>query len=151
PLIYQRQKEGRDMPLPEFNSSGDLPPGVHRATLEELVQRFGAGTPQRQAVTASCRRIYHPARATGKLLRFLLVGSYLTFKPEPADVDVVLIMRDDQPVQGYDEETRSLFDHQQAEARFGASVFWTCPSGLLLVGDVEAFLADWGIKRDRTR
>jgi hypothetical protein len=29
------------MPLPPFNESGDLPPGVHAATLEQVVGRFG--------------------------------------------------------------------------------------------------------------
>jgi hypothetical protein len=28
------------MALPDFNNAGDLPEGVHRATLEEIVERF---------------------------------------------------------------------------------------------------------------
>jgi len=39
------------MALPEFNEFGDLPVGVHRATLEEVLERFGTGTQQRQLVT----------------------------------------------------------------------------------------------------
>jgi hypothetical protein len=30
------------MALPEFNEAGDLPRGVHRATLDEVVRRFGS-------------------------------------------------------------------------------------------------------------
>ena len=33
--------------LPAFDEFGNLPPGIHPATLEELVQRFGAGSPER--------------------------------------------------------------------------------------------------------
>ena len=46
------------MPLPAFDNSGDLPEGVYRAALEEVVARFGHGTPQRQLVTARLKRIY---------------------------------------------------------------------------------------------
>ena len=36
------------MPLPGFNEFGDLPEGRHGATLDEVLARFGAGTPQRR-------------------------------------------------------------------------------------------------------
>jgi hypothetical protein len=29
------------MPIPEFDSEGDLPEGVHQATLVEVLERFG--------------------------------------------------------------------------------------------------------------
>ena len=38
------------MALPAFNTEGDLPPGVHRATLPEVLERFGEGSVQRCAV-----------------------------------------------------------------------------------------------------
>ena len=33
------------MPLPPFIASGDLPPGIHRATLSGVLERFGSGRP----------------------------------------------------------------------------------------------------------
>ena len=30
------------MPLPDFNGAGDLPAGTHRATLDEVLTRFGS-------------------------------------------------------------------------------------------------------------
>ena len=83
------------MPLPAFDSRGDLPVGVHQATLAEVIERFGHGTPQREIVTARLIRIYELARRTGKLLRFVIFGSYVTTKPEPNDVDIILVMADD--------------------------------------------------------
>ena len=44
-------------------------------------------------------------------------------------------------------EARGLFDHAIAQARYGASVFWVCPS-LILDESVEEFIAFWQIKRD---
>ena len=38
------------MRLPPFNDEGDMIPGVHRATLAEVLDRFGRGSGQRRAV-----------------------------------------------------------------------------------------------------
>jgi hypothetical protein len=136
--------------LPPFNSQGDLPEGLHRASLAEVLGRFGQGSEARQAAPVTLRRIHGLATATGKLGRFVIFGSYVTAKPEPRDVDVALVMKDDFSLAACDEQTRVLFDHQRAEAEVGASIFWLCPS-VLLRGSLEDFLLGWGTKRDWTR
>ena len=138
------------MPLPEFDSVGDLPEGVYQATMDEIRARFGYGTPQRQAVTARLLRIYHLAAATGKLDRVIIFGSYITTKPDPNDVDVILVMHDDFEVHACDAATRRLFDHTQATEAFGASIFWLRPS-MLFLETLEEFIEHWQIKRDLTR
>jgi hypothetical protein len=138
------------MPLPQFEKTGDLPAGLHRATLEEVLSRLGGGTPQRQAVAARLRRIYSTARATGRLERFIIFGSFVTAKPEPNDVDIILIMRDDFVLDDCAGTARRLFEHGEAETEFGASVFWIRPS-LLLLETLDEFLSHWQIKRDHTR
>jgi hypothetical protein len=137
------------MALPEFNNSGDLPEGMHQATLAEVLERFGQGSKERQEATAVLQRIYQLVTATGKLERFVIFGSYITAKPEPHDVDVVLVMKDEFSMDACDEQTRVLFDHQLAEGAVGASIFWLCPS-VLLRGSLEDFLLGWGTKRDLT-
>ena len=137
------------MALPEFNSQGDLPEGLHQASLVEVLQRFGQGTEVRRQATAVLQRIHQLVTATGKLERFVIFGSYITAKPEPQDVDVVLVMKDDFSLAACDEQARTLFDHQRAQAEVGASIFWLCPSALLR-GTLEDFLLGWGTKRDLT-
>ena len=44
--------------LPEFNQHGDLPPGVHTATIEEILNRF-AGTPRRAVVAVVWNESIH--------------------------------------------------------------------------------------------
>ena len=39
------------MLCPAFNELGDLPVGVYRATLAEVITHFGHGTAQRTAIT----------------------------------------------------------------------------------------------------
>src|SRR5918996_4769968 len=135
------------MPLPNFDSQGELPIGVHQATMEEIMTRFGSGTPQRQAVTTHLLRVYNLLKATGKLER-LIFGSYVTTKPNPNDVDLVLVLADDFNLRACDEETRRLFEHTQAAEVFGASIFWIRPS-MLLLESLEEFIAHWQIKRAR--
>ncbi len=136
------------MALPEFNEFGDLPVGVHRATFEEVLERFNQSTPQRQLVTARFVRIHKLARETGKLLRFVIFGSYITAKPAPNDVDIILVMTDDFDMDECDEQTRPLFQHMRAHDVFGASVFSVRPS-TVLCETVDEFIAYWQVKRDQ--
>lgn len=71
------------MPLPPFENAGDLPEGLHRASLQEVLARFGAGTAQRRDVAARLLRVYESARATNGLARFIIFGSFVTSKPDP--------------------------------------------------------------------
>ncbi len=138
------------MPLPEFNDNGDLPEGVYQATLDEVLARFGHDTPQRQLVTARLARIYKIALSTGKLLRFVIFGSYVTAKPAPNDVDIILVMSDDFREADYTEDVLPVFNHLRAHDELGASVFWTRPCTVLLE-TVDEFIGYWQIKRDLTR
>ena len=138
------------MTLPDFNNTGDLPEGVHRAMLEEILERFSGDNDQRKAVTLRLVRIYQLAAATSKVERFIIFGSYITSKPEPNDIDIVLIMREDFELATCDEETGKLFEHTQAEIEFGASIFWIRTSFLLLE-TVDEFVSYWQSKRDGSR
>ena len=134
------------MPLPDFNSNGDLPPGVHQASWSEVLERFGGGVGQRDVCTRRLVHIYELARRTECLKRFVIFGSYVTTKLEPNDVDAILIMDDAFRLERCPMESRGLFDHAVAQARHGASVFWIRPA-LLIGEDVEQFVSHWQIKR----
>lgn len=138
------------MPLPEFNEAGDLLVGRHAATLDEVLARFGVGTPQRVAVTDHLRGIHALAVATGKLDRLVLFGSYITEKAEPNDVDVILVMHNDFSTEQCPPDSLVLFDHARADRELGASIFWVRPD-MLLGQPLEQFLAHWERKRDGNR
>lgn len=93
-------------------------------------------------------RINPVAIGTGQLSRFVVFGSFVTAKREPADVDVFLLMEDAFDLGQQTGETRILFDHAAAQAHFGASVFWL--RRLAALGSEEQAIADWQIKRDGT-
>src|SRR4051812_29738331 len=104
--------------LPDFNSDGDLPPGIHLASLEEVRKRFGVGSMQRIAVAGRLDRIYELVKSTGQLARFIVFGSFVTAKEHPNDVDIVVIMNDSFDLQSLAGEAAIPFYHGQADAHF---------------------------------
>lgn len=94
--------------------------------------------------------IYELAKRTGFVQRFIMFGSYVTAKPEPNDVDIILVMDDAFRLEDCPIEARGLFDHAIAQARHGASIFWVRPS-LLLGESIEDFVAYWQTKRDGSK
>jgi hypothetical protein len=135
------------MLIPAFLANGDLPPGIHRATLDEIVQRFGQSSPQRELVTQRLTLVHELAIGTGKLHRFIIFGSYVTTKLAPNDVDIILVMRDDFQESDYSREVLPMLDHQRAQRELGASVFWI-RRGAILLETVDEFIASWQVTRE---
>ena len=134
------------MALPPFDRTGDLPPGVHHADLDEVLDRLGGAPAKRRAVAQRLARIYRLAVSTGHLARFIVFGSFVTAKDEPGDVDVFLLMDDAFRVADLTGEARVLFDHQAAQAVLGASVFWV--RRLAALGGEDEAVGYWQVKRD---
>ena len=133
------------MRLPELTDSGELPLGVHRASLQETLERFAAGYPRRIAVGERLERIYRVAAATRHLARFVVFGSFVTDKPEPNDVDVFLVMDDAFDGDSLHGESALLFDHAAADVHYGASVFWLRRPAAF--GGEQATVEYWQVKR----
>ena len=138
------------MSLPELEVAGDLPGGVHRAKLREVLERFRAESGPRGIASRHLVHVYELAQGTKHLQRFIIFGSYVTAKPEPNDVDVVLVMDDTFRLAECSAEARGLFDHAIAQARYGASIFWIRP-GLLINESVDTFITGWQLKRDGSK
>src|SRR5215210_4813201 len=134
---------------PEFDSNGDLPVGIHQATLADVIEHFGGGSLQRRIVARRLARIYDLASSTGHLARFIVFGSFVTAKPEPNDVDIFLLMDDSFVPQQVAREAGVIFSHLATQEYEGASVFWLKRAGAL--GGEQKALEDWQIKRDKTR
>lgn len=137
------------MPLPSIAETGDLPQGVHHASLQELLNQFGQATRQRKLVGMRLERVYELAAAMGHMKRFIVFGSFVTAKPEPNDVNVFLVMHDTFDLNEVTGEARLVFDHPAAQAHFGASIFWLRQLAAL-PNEQEAVLG-WQLKRDGAR
>jgi hypothetical protein len=70
--------------IPAFDpTTGALPPGDHRATLEEIGSRFGF-TPRRRWLLKGLRAAVNAFWLAGI---DVIDGSFCTEKPDPGDVD----------------------------------------------------------------
>lgn len=134
---------------PEFDDNGDLPVGIHQATLAEVLQHFGTGTIQRRLVGQRLERIYKLAKSTGQVARFVVFGSFVTAKPDPGDVDIFMLMEDSFDSNQVRGEAAIIFDHQAVQNVEGTSVFWI--RRLAAIGGEQEALEHWQMKRDKTR
>jgi hypothetical protein len=80
--------------IPDFRSDGYLPDGLHVATEQEVVSRFGTSTRQRRRLAMRLNRWLMLARIVNAK-RFFVDGSFVTSKDEPNDVDAVIWLPDD--------------------------------------------------------
>jgi hypothetical protein len=137
------------MTPPAFNDEGDLPPGVYRATLPQVLERFGQGSVQRRAVADRLKRVYQLVASTEQLARFVVFGSFVTAKDDPNDVDIILLMEDTFDLASVTGEAALPFQHMEADAHFGISVFWTRRSGAM--GGEQAMIEHWQVRREGGR
>lgn len=79
-----------------------------------------------------------------------MFGSFASAEPEPRDIDIALVMATDFKLEEAPRESRTLFSHPDAEARFGASIFWV-REGMLPEDMMQEFLETWQTKRDGTK
>jgi hypothetical protein len=80
--------------LPAFTNDGLLPEGIHRATFEEFEKRFVYFdvSDRRYQLFDKLRELYHEARRSAIVKRFIVGGSFITTKPEPNDFDCILVL-----------------------------------------------------------
>ena len=83
------------MAIPNLNDEGLLPEGLYECSLAEIIERFG------RFQQSDCRRrlgqrlqdFIREVEATGFAAAVIVDGSFVTGKPEPNDIDLVLVLR----------------------------------------------------------
>jgi len=87
------------MPIPDLDDDGVLPAGVHDCTLAEVLLCFGTfkTTDRRPKLFEKLEALVHEAWATGLLGEIIIDGSFVTAKPDPNDIDLILVLK-----QGHD-------------------------------------------------
>jgi hypothetical protein len=73
------------MTIPQFDADGNLPPGIHQATWNQVAGRFGSNA-RRRELLAGLREVVGILRAA-RCRTLYLDGSFVTAKPIPADFD----------------------------------------------------------------
>lgn len=78
--------------LPPFDTRGNLPPGIHHASWEEMVKRFGC-SPRRQWLLKGLRKAVRDLRRAGCNVVYI-DGSFVTSKESPGDYDACYELSD---------------------------------------------------------
>lgn len=110
--------------LPELTGEGELPPGVRGTDWREFQSRFGGSSPRRIWLSSRLQALLDLAATNGKLRRVFIWGSFVTAKPAPKDVDILLIMAEDFEVEEVALSAQAVFDSSRAKLLFEADVFW---------------------------
>ena len=110
--------------LPEFNADGHLPAGVHSASLADLRSRFGCANSRRVWLFQRLESLVGLASASGKLRRVFVWGSFVTARPQPKDIDLLLIMSADFELGDMPSISQGVFESARAKLLFNADVFW---------------------------
>lgn len=80
--------------IPEFDENGNLPPGIHEATFDEVLERFSKPkTARRKGRTRTLHSFYAFIKRFATAI--YIDGSYTTNKPAPNDVDIIVLLRGD--------------------------------------------------------
>lgn len=79
-------KEGGKMPIPELNSRGELPEGIHTASVTEIEIAFGKSTERRQKLMFGLKLALQNLKSAG-VNKVFVDGSFTSQKEEPHDID----------------------------------------------------------------
>lgn len=74
------------MPIPPLTISGELPEGVHLATMNEVEFCFGNWNNQRRKLFRGLKKVIIVFKAA-KVRKIFIDGSFITNKEEPLDID----------------------------------------------------------------
>lgn len=110
--------------LPELTAEGELPPGVHIADWQEFHSRFCNSSRTRAWLSGRFRTLLELAATGGDLRRVFVWGSFVTSKPAPRDIDILLIMDEDFEVARMPAPAQAVFDSVRARLLFESDVFW---------------------------
>ncbi len=90
---------GAPMSIPALTEHGVLPAGVHTCSLDEIGQRFGSfqGTDCRVRLHAALVRYVAEARRSGLVRALIVDGSFVTAKPDPGDIDLLVVLVEEIP------------------------------------------------------
>ncbi|NOT59232.1 MAG: hypothetical protein HOP19_03295 [Acidobacteria bacterium] len=82
------------MPIPNLNEDGLLPEGIHDCTLEEIGAQFGrfVVSERRVRLFTQLGELVAEEQRAGIAVAVMVDGSFVTDKPEPGDIDLVIVL-----------------------------------------------------------
>ena len=113
------------MPIPMLNEVGLLPSGIYGCDVDEVGARFGnfQSSDRRPTIWRRFQEYFAEARRSGIIKELLLDGSFVTAKPDPNDIDIIVVVASDHdfgsdlPIADY-----NLLAQNRVRRRFGFDI-----------------------------
>ena len=114
---------GTDL-IPHFDEHGLLPLGLHDTSLQEIRTVLGF-TSKRNELINGLEEFLNIWNASGFLDYSIIDGSFVTSKPEPGDIDLILVLKENATynVALIDLLRSHSFDVTYTQGRFGCHAF----------------------------
>jgi len=97
-------------------------PGLVSTTLPEVASTFGVGSPEREALTRALNWWAIGVRETGVSVKAWICGSYLTSKPSPRDIDLIVWPAKRVYIGTDAERANSMFDRKHVYMNYGIDI-----------------------------
>lgn len=123
---------------------------VHVASLKEIEQRFGTTTPRRQFLFARLKLLFDGLVATGAVKHLYLFGSFVSGKPSPNDIDLLVVMNSGFTTVNLSGKTLEIFQHDICKIHYHADVF-RLPKQLAMIGLPTCWMSSPVIGRDKNK
>jgi hypothetical protein len=142
-IDYGPTQRYRCVVIPDLDSNGLLPPGIHQATWKEFVERFGR-TAHRIRLLTGLRAALEALRSAGCEAVYLN-GSFVTAKEVPGDFDGCWDMTNVDPTKL--DPVMLTFDRGRAaqKAKYLGELF---PASMMELGSSRTFLDFQQIDKD---
>ena len=116
--------------IPEFDRDGLLPLGLHSASLGEIRAALGF-TERRRRLIDGLERFVRVWDESGFLEYCVIDGSFATSKPEPGDIDALLIPKPESLFSpGFSDLAMThSYDREFTKSEFGCEAFFTTGEG----------------------
>ena len=108
--------------IPPFDHNGCLPEGIYDCAVEEVSKRFGSfqSSDWRARLWAKFTEFLREAKACGLIEAVLLDGSFVTAKPDPNDIDLILIVPGNHDFSAdFQPSEYNVLSKRQVSRRFG--------------------------------
>ncbi|MFH1940445.1 MAG: hypothetical protein ABIK21_09910 [bacterium] len=106
--------------IPQLNKCGYLPKGIHKATIQQIKERFGKSSERRKELFGNFLAVVELVKKIRKtVVHFFLDGSFVTAKEHPGDIDCIIIIKNN-----FDIEAKEAIQLHNATELFNCHILF---------------------------
>ena len=135
-------RTSESMAIPEVDERGFLPHGIHDASVDEVLDRFGRfrDTGRRVTLGGELAAFIEEVRGTGLVACVIVDGSFTTSKAQPGDIDLIVVLREGLETDAdFRPDQYNVMSARRVQARHGFDVLYAVEGSENLARAVDYF------------